>query len=235
MTTENYGHFIPLCCTREDDPCVTFHRRKSAVQIGVIGSWEENLDEGIYDLAEEVGKLVAKRGGTLFTGGSKGVMEAAMKGARGENGLTVGIISTEKRQEYAFLSQFAVVLIMTGMGEYGRSIPLIHSVDGVIAIAGGAGTLMEIAMAYHEHKPVECIPVAGYTPERIRNLLDDLYLDHRRVRQLHFAETAREAVDLSCAHAWIAGNGAYSSNKASSYAHPNDARRDRIPADRSLS
>jgi hypothetical protein len=36
-------------------------RRKSAMQIGVIGSWEENLDKEIYDLAEEVGKLVAKR------------------------------------------------------------------------------------------------------------------------------------------------------------------------------
>jgi uncharacterized protein (TIGR00725 family) len=166
------------------------------MQIGVIGSWEENLDAEIYDLAEEVGKLVAKRAGILFTGGSTGVMEAAMRGARSENGLTVGIIPTQKKEEYEFLSQFAVVLIMTGMGEYGRSVPLIHSVDGVIAIAGGAGTLMEMAMAYHQHKPIVCIPVAGYTSDRIRSLLEDLYLDHRRIQKLHFARTAKEAVDL---------------------------------------
>jgi hypothetical protein len=86
------------------------------MQIGVIGSWEENLDKEIYELAEEVGKLVAKRGGTLFTGGSTGVMEAAMRGARSENGLTVGVIPTEKKDKYEFLSQFAAVLIMTGMG-----------------------------------------------------------------------------------------------------------------------
>ncbi len=91
------------------------------MQIGVIGSWEENLDKEIYKLAEEIGKLVAKRGGTLFTGGSTGVMEAAMRGARSENGLTVGIIPTEKKEKYEFLSQYARVLIMTGMGEYGRS------------------------------------------------------------------------------------------------------------------
>jgi uncharacterized protein (TIGR00725 family) len=166
------------------------------MQIGVIGSWEENLDKEIYKLAEEVGRLVATRGGTLLTGGSTGVMEAAMRGARSENGLTVGIIPTEKKEKYKFLSQFATVLIMTGMGEYGRSVPLIHSVDGVIAIAGGAGTLMEISMAYHQHKPVVCIPVAGYTSDRIKDLLIDSYLDHRRIQQLLLAKTAKEAVDL---------------------------------------
>jgi uncharacterized protein (TIGR00725 family) len=88
---------------------------------------------------------------------------------------------------------------MTGMGEYGRSVPLIHSVDSVVAIAGGAGTLMEISMAYHQHKPVVGIPVAGYTSDRIRYLLSDLYLDHRRAQQILFAETAEEAVDLLCA------------------------------------
>lgn len=166
------------------------------MQIGVIGSWEKHLDKEVYDLAEEVGRLVARRGGTLFTGGSTGVMEAAMRGARSENGLTVGIIPTEQKEKYEFVSQFAAVLIMTGMGEYGRSVPLIHSVDGVIAIAGGAGTLMEISMAYHQRKPVVCIPVAGYTSDRIRNLLVELYLDHRRIQQLLFAKTATEAVDL---------------------------------------
>ena len=166
------------------------------MQIGVIGSWEKDLDKEIYDLAEEVGRLVARRGGTLFTGGSTGVMEAAMRGARSENGLTVGIIPTEKKENYAFLSQFAAVLIMTGMGEYGRSVPLIHSVDGVIAIGGGAGTLMEMSMAYHQHKPIVCIPVNGYTSDRIRGLLKDLYLDHRRIQKLHFAKTPIEAVDL---------------------------------------
>jgi uncharacterized protein (TIGR00725 family) len=54
------------------------------MQVGVTSSWEEDLDNEIYDLAEEVGGLVAKRGGIPFTGGSTGVMEAAVKGAKGE-------------------------------------------------------------------------------------------------------------------------------------------------------
>lgn len=52
-----------------------------------------------YDLAEELGKWVVKRGNTLFTGGSTGVMEAALRRARSENGLTVRIIPTEKKEE----------------------------------------------------------------------------------------------------------------------------------------
>jgi hypothetical protein len=55
---------------------------------------------------------------------------------------------------------------------------------------------IEISMAYHQHKPVVCIPVAGYTSDRIRNLLIDLYLDHRRIQQLLFAKTAEEAVEM---------------------------------------
>ncbi len=55
---------------------------------------------------------------------------------------------------------------------------------------------MEISMAYHQRKPVVCIPVAGYTSARISNLLEDLYLDHRRIQQLLFAKTAEEAVNL---------------------------------------
>ena len=55
---------------------------------------------------------------------------------------------------------------------------------------------MEISMAYHQHKPIVCIPVKGHTSDRIRNLLTDLYLDHRRIQRLHFAKTPKEAVDL---------------------------------------
>jgi uncharacterized protein (TIGR00725 family) len=166
------------------------------MQIGILGSWDRDLHHEVYTTAEEVGKLVARNGDVLFTGGSTGIMQAAMKGAKSERGLTVGIIPTESKEDYPFLGDFADIHIMTGMGEFGRLAPLIHSVDGVIAIAGGAGTLMELSMAYLQGKPVVCIPVAGYITERLKSLLQDRYLDHRKIRRLAFAQNAREAIEL---------------------------------------
>jgi uncharacterized protein (TIGR00725 family) len=166
------------------------------MQIGVIGSWEENLKKDIYQIAEAVGREIALRGGILFTGGSTGIMEAAARGAKHSGVMTVGVIPTERKDAYAALGRYTDVFIMTGMGEYGKLAPLIHSVEGVIAIAGGAGTLMEICMAYLQNKPVVAIPVKGYTSARIKLMLEELFLDHRRIQPIHFAKTAEEAVEL---------------------------------------
>jgi hypothetical protein len=167
------------------------------MQIGVIGSWEENLTQDVYQLAESVGREIALRGGILFTGGSTGIMEAAARGAKSCSGaMTVGVIPTERKDAYAALGRYTDVFIMTGMGEYGKLAPLIHSVEGVVAVAGGAGTLMEICMAYLQNKPVVAIPVHGYTSGRIKLMLDNLFLDHRRIQPIYFAETAVKAVEL---------------------------------------
>ena len=79
------------------------------------------------------------------------------------------------------------------MGELGKMAPLIHSVAGVIAIAGGSGTLIEIAMAYIEKKPIVVIPVAGFTSARIQSLLTDNALDHRNYHRIDTADTPAAA------------------------------------------
>ena len=166
------------------------------MQIGVFGSWDQDLEQDVYSTAERVGRLIADRGDVLFTGGSTGIMEAAMRGAKKSNGLTVGIIPVEKKDDYRFLGNHIDIHIMTGMGEFGKLTPLVNSVDGAIAIGGGAGTLMEISMMYLQGKPLVAIPADGYMSERIRVLLKQDYLDHRKIRRLYFAADAGEAVDL---------------------------------------
>jgi predicted Rossmann-fold nucleotide-binding protein len=58
--------------------------------IGVIGSGQ--CESNIYQLAEEVGQKIARKGAVLVCGGLGGVMEAAAKGASSAGGLTVGIL-----------------------------------------------------------------------------------------------------------------------------------------------
>ncbi|MFW6081905.1 MAG: TIGR00725 family protein, partial [Desulfosalsimonas sp.] len=152
----------------------------------------------VYDTAEQAGRLIAKLGWVVLTGGSTGVMEAAMKGAKSAGGITVGIIPTESSREYELSGKYADITINTGMGELGKLAPLIHSADGAIAVAGGSGTMIEISMAYIERKPVIMIPFEGFTTDRLRRFMTGGMLDHRGYHEIDTADDAESAVKILC-------------------------------------
>ncbi len=60
-------------------PCIT-----------VFGSARFTEEHAYYKMAYEVGKFIAKAGGTTMTGGGPGIMEAANRGAYENDGLSVG-------------------------------------------------------------------------------------------------------------------------------------------------
>jgi hypothetical protein len=164
-------------------------------QIGIAGSWDQTLPPWVYQTAEALGRNIAERGDIVFTGGSTGVMEAAMRGAKKAGGVTVGLLPTARRNEYVHLGGYIDIHVMTGMGELGKMAPLIQSVSGLIGIAGGSGTLIEIAMAYTEAKPVVLIPVQGYTSAALRSVLKDAFLDHRRKVAVSVRSDAESAIN----------------------------------------
>jgi hypothetical protein len=116
--------------------------------IAVIGRGECTPQEA--ELAEEVGKQLAKRGAVLVCGGRGGVMEAACRGAKGAGGTTIGILPGVDRRD---ANVYVDLAIATGMGE-GRNLAIILTVDGVIALPGEFGTLSEISFALMYNKPV---------------------------------------------------------------------------------
>ncbi|HID94643.1 MAG TPA: TIGR00725 family protein [Candidatus Latescibacteria bacterium] len=118
------------------------------VQIGVVGA--SSCSEDICSLAEEVGRQIARRGAVLICGGLGGVMEAACRGARAEGGMTIGILPGSDRRE---ANSFVDIAVVTGMGQ-ARNLIIVQSSDAVIAIAGGYGTLSEIALALRSNVPV---------------------------------------------------------------------------------
>jgi uncharacterized protein (TIGR00725 family) len=118
------------------------------IYIGVIGGGD--CSEEVYRLAEEVGERVAKAGAILVCGGLGGVMEAASKGAKKANGVTIGILpGTDKYQANSFID-FPIV---TGLGE-ARNALVVRNSDALIALPGEFGTLSEIAFALKSGKPV---------------------------------------------------------------------------------
>ncbi len=117
-------------------------------RIGIIGAGIVKGD--IYDLAYEVGKLLAQNGAIIYTGGLGGVMEAASKGALDAGGITVGILPGHKVEE---VNPYVKIIVLTDMG-HARNVILIRSVECVVSISGGYGTLSEIALALKMWKPV---------------------------------------------------------------------------------
>jgi uncharacterized protein (TIGR00725 family) len=121
----------------------------AAAYVAVVGAGEDVPDD-VLERAEAVGDLLAERGVVLVCGGLGGVMEAACRGAQRAGGVTVGILPGADRDA---ANRWVTVAIATGMGELRNGL-VVRSADAVIAIAGGLGTLSEIALALKAGKRV---------------------------------------------------------------------------------
>ena len=116
--------------------------------IAVIGG--RRTEKALLLEAEEIGRLIAKKGANLVCGGLGGVMEAASRGAKLEGGLTVGILPHDNSKE---ANQHIDFPVATGLG-IGRNVIIARTADALIAVGGEYGTLSEIAFALQMGKPV---------------------------------------------------------------------------------
>jgi uncharacterized protein (TIGR00725 family) len=116
-----------------------------ATQVSVVGSGMEH-----EAAAEEVGRLLARRGCTVVTGGGGEVMAAACRGAKQAGGTTIGILPGERRAE---ANEWVDHVVVTGIG-HARNLAVAASGDAVIAVGGSWGTTSEIAFARRLGRPV---------------------------------------------------------------------------------
>jgi len=127
--------------------------------IGVMGPGEGATPE-LLDTAEELGRLIARKGWITLTGGrNAGVMAAASRGAKSAGGLTVGVLPTGTREG---ISPDVDIPIITGMGSARNNINVLTS-DVVIACGMGPGTAAEVSLALKAGKKVillACPPAA---------------------------------------------------------------------------
>src|ERR1700712_2315939 len=111
--------------------------------IGVIGPGE-NATPDNNKVAYELGKAIANEGWATLTGGrSFGVMDAALKGASENKGLTIGILSSASPKGS---SMYADIRIVTGMGS-GRNLINILTSDVIVVVGMSPGTASEVALA----------------------------------------------------------------------------------------
>ncbi len=162
------------------------------IQIGVIGAGGD-ISDHVKDQAEEIGKLIAQKGCILLCGGLGSVMEYAAKGAKTNNGLTVGILPTEEKEA----NEYIEILIPTDLG-YSRNTTVVLASDAVIAINGSTGTLSEIAMAMNYKIPAIVLKGSG----GVADLFSDLHTGDEwqlpwSKDKIQIATTPEEAVNLA--------------------------------------
>ncbi len=120
----------------------------NSLHIGVIGAG--TCSDSTYDISMKFGVEIGKRSWTLVCGGLGGVMEGAAKGCMDAGGMTIGILPNLDKNA---ANPYIRVPIPTGLGE-GRNLLVVRASDIIVAIAGGHGTLSEIALALKTRKPV---------------------------------------------------------------------------------
>jgi uncharacterized protein (TIGR00725 family) len=77
-------------------------------------------------------------------------MEAAARGCTEAGGMTVGILpGLDKTSANLYIK----IPLATGLGE-GRNLLVVRASDVLVSVAGGYGTLSEIALALKVNKPV---------------------------------------------------------------------------------
>ncbi len=118
------------------------------LHIGVIGAG--TCPDPTYEIAMKLGFEIGKRGWNLICGGLGGVMEGAAKGCMEAGGMTIGILPDLNKKS---ANPYIRVPIPTGLGE-GRNLLVVRASDILVAIAGGHGTLSEIALALKLNKTV---------------------------------------------------------------------------------
>jgi uncharacterized protein (TIGR00725 family) len=138
-------------------------------------------DEPLQKLAYDVGAGLAKAGFTVVTGGEKGAMEAASRGASEAGGLAVGLLPGTDRST---ANEYANVTVVTGIG-HARNLAVVASGDVVVSVGGEWGTLSEIGLAGTLDRPV--VLVGGWRLEHEVGLPSEV----------HYATDAAEAVEMA--------------------------------------
>ncbi|MCX5708686.1 MAG: TIGR00725 family protein [Candidatus Omnitrophica bacterium] len=116
--------------------------------VGVIGG--HTCSSKVEQIAQNLGKKLAKVVNILVSGGLSGTMKAVCSGFKVGGGTTIGIIPSYNKED---ANLFVDMVIPTGMG-LARNLLVVKSADVVVALPGAAGTLSEIAYCLQFGIPV---------------------------------------------------------------------------------
>ncbi len=110
--------------------------------ITIFGTSKAGPGDEVFECAYETGKALARQGFIVANGGYGGTMLAAAKGAREAGGEVIGVTCSAFGRSRA--NEYITEEIITDSLEQ-RLSKLVELGDGYVVLAGGTGTLLELA------------------------------------------------------------------------------------------
>jgi uncharacterized protein (TIGR00725 family) len=157
--------------------------------IGVIGG---NKLPDVAALASDFGRKVASPGAILLTGGESSgpqndVKNAAINGCAEEGGLAISVLPNGRRSCSKIPGQRRGVL-QTGLSSFARDPITGAAADVIVVFRGGVGTLVELAYASFEDRPIifcvsiGCLKKAQQNDDtELRSKLDEAVAGYRLI------------------------------------------------------
>lgn len=172
-------------------------------RVCVFASSSNYLEKSYYETARELGKLLAMNGFDVVYGGSSlGLMWACASAVK-ENGGKIFGVMPEKLYNMGVSTDNCVELTVTkGMRE--RKAKMDEISDAVVALAGGFGTLEELAEMIvqkqlgYNNKPIVLLNTNGFY-DKLNEFFEVMICEnfaHTKSRELYYiAQTPQQAVD----------------------------------------
>lgn len=141
--------------------------------VSVFGSARTLPDHPYYKLAEETAAKLVRHGYGVITGGGPGIMEAGNKGARSENGVSVGL-NIELPFEQSNNPYIDADKSINFDYFFIRKVMFIKYSQGFIVMPGGIGTLDELFEAYTliQTKKIDPFPIVLVNTKYWEGLMD---------------------------------------------------------------
>ncbi len=139
--------------------------------VTIFGSARTPEDEPIYQAAVETARLLAEDGLAIITGGGPGIMEAANRGARLGEGVSVGF-AIELPFEEAVNPYLDIALHFRYF--FVRKTMFVKYAQAFVIFPGGFGTMDELfeALTLIQTRKIHNFPVILYGSDYWRGLLD---------------------------------------------------------------
>lgn len=167
--------------------------------ISVFGSSAPQPGSADYESARTVGRLLAKAGFAVQTGGYGGVMAAVSQGAHEADGHVIGITSSQIERFRPDLANEWVKKELKQQTLRERLLYLVDNCEGVIVLPGGIGTLSELALIWSfvqvgEISPRPIVAVGGLWQRTLAAFMTEEYVRPVHRELITVVRTADEAV-----------------------------------------
>ncbi len=159
--------------------------------IGIIGAGSP-LDPSISALSRSLGSALISEGYRIICGGLGGVMLAVCQGAHQSpnyfEGCTIGVLPS---LDVTSANPYVDIPIASGIN-HARNQIITASASVLVSVAGGAGTLSELAFAWQLNKEIiALLPSGGWSSK-----LAGKKIDSRDRLPIHTASTVEEVLSI---------------------------------------